>query len=200
MEKRIPFGDVGKSVAGLFGTLLLLGFFIYLAFEKVLAPGVRGTGDVIWDFWSVTGTAGAAFCIFVVYFYPTIIAHDVSSRIKEIEAIRESEGLYKDTVISHKYFWIIFIVNLIFSFSGVAWLALFFWAHAPGTVIIPDLIATKIKEKNQPDLELKPEPDLEIKPEPDLESKLQEVKNLAEKGLLTEDEASIRRNKIITDE
>ena len=194
MEKRIPFGDVGKSVAGLFGTLLLLGFFIYLAFEKVWAS------PAIWDFWSVTGTAGAAFCIFVVYFYPTIIAHDVSSRIKEIEAIRESEGLYKDTVISHKYFWIIFIVNLIFSFSGVAWLALFFWAHAPGTVIIPDLIATKIKEKNQPDLELKPEPDLELKPEPDLESKLQEVKNLYEKGLLDEDEASIRRKKIISEE
>ena len=187
VEKRIPFGDVGKSVAGLFGTLLLLGFFIYLAFEKVWA-----TSPAIWDFWSVTGTAGAAFCISVVYFYPTIIAHDVSSRIKEIEAIRESEGLYKDTVISHKYFWIIFTLNFFFAYTGIVWLILFFWAHAPGTVIIPDLIAAKIKEKNQPDLE--------IKPEPDLESKLQEVKSLTEKGLLTEDEASIRRKKIITDE
>jgi len=35
---------------------------------------------------------------------------------------------------------------------------------------------------------------------PDLESKLQEVKTLLEKGLLTKDEAAIRRKKIISEE
>ena len=39
-----------------------------------------------------------------------------------------------------------------------------------------------------------------LTPATDLESKLQEVKNLVAKGLLTEDEAAIRRKKIITDE
>jgi len=33
----------------------------------------------------------------------------------------------------------------------------------------------------------------------DLEAKLEEVKNLLEKGLLTEEEASTRRQKIISD-
>jgi hypothetical protein len=194
MERHIPFGNVGKSIGGLVGLVLLLGFFVFFSIDKVLAP------QPVWDFWSVTGTIGAVFCCAIIYLYPTVIAHNVSDRIKEIETIRERDGLYKDTGIPHKYFWIICIVNILFGFTGLVWLILFFWAHAPGTVIIPDLVAAKINEKNKPELEAKLEPELEVKLEPGLEVKLQEVKNLFEKGLLTEDEAAIRRKKIISEE
>ena len=188
MEKRIPFGAVGSSVGTLLIFFVLLCFFISLGFEKVLAS------PAVWDFWSVIGTIGAIIFAVVIYFLPSLLAYDVSSRIIEIEEIRAREGLYKSTVISHKYFWIIFILNIFFAYTGIVWLILFFWAHAPATVIIPDLIATKINEKNKPDLESK------SKSESDLESKLQEVKHLVEKGLVTEDEASIRRKKIISEE
>ena len=204
MERRIPFGAVGSSIGTLLIFFVLLSFFVYLCAEKLLAS------PTVWDFWSVLGTIGAILFTALIYFLPSILAYDVSSRIEEIEELRAREGLYKSTVISHKYFWIIFILNIFFAYTGIVWLILFFWAHAPATVIIPDLIATKIKEKNQPDLESKSEPNLESNSEPDLESKsepesvleskLQEVKNLAEKGLLTEDEASIRRKKIISEE
>ena len=188
MEKRIPFGAVGSSVGALIIYFVLFCFSLSLGFEKVLAS------PAVWDFWSVIGTIGAIIFAVVIYFLPSLLAYDVSSRIIEIEEIRAREGLYKSTVISHKYFWIIFILNILFAYTGIVWLILFFWAHAPATVIIPDLIATKINEKNKPDLESK------SKSESDLESKLQEVKHLVEKGLVTEDEASIRRKKIISEE
>ena len=185
MEKKIPFGEVGSAVGALIIYFVLLSFSIFLCFEKLISS------PIIWDFWSVTGTIGSIIFTTVIYFLPTIIAYDVSFRIEEIEEIRAREGLYKSTVISHKYFWVICILNIIFAYTVIVWVILFFWAHAPGTVIIPELIATKIKEKNQPNLESKSEPDLELK--------LQEVKNLLEKGLLDEDEASIRRKKIISE-
>ena len=99
-----------------------------------------------------------------------------------------------------------------FGYTGIVWLIIFLWAHAPGEVTIPNSIAAKLKPEKQADLLPKPAPPPtksltkaptpapSLTPATDLESKLQEVKNLVAKGLLTEDEAAIRRKKIITDE
>ena len=193
MEKRIPFGGVGSSIAVLIFLFVLLSFFIYLGFENFISVGG-------WDFWGVIGTGGTIIIGAMIYFYPSLKAGNVSDRIEELERIRESEGLFKDVVISHKYFWIIFIVNILFAYTLIAWLVLFFWAHAPGTVKIPELVANKIFKKEANDEKQKRASDDEDESRSSFEKKLKEVQDLLDKGLLTEEEAASRRAKIISEE
>lgn len=200
MEKRIPFGGVGSSIAVLIFLFVLLSFFIYLGFENfilVMSDGFLAGG---WDFWGVIGTGGTIIIGAMIYFYPSLKAANVSDRIEELERIRESEGLFKDVVISHKYFWIIFIVNIFFAYTLIAWLVLFFWAHAPGTVKIPELVANKIFKKEANDEKQKRASDDEDESRSSFEKKLKEVQDLLDKGLLTEEEAASRRAKIISEE
>jgi hypothetical protein len=171
VEKTVRFGNVGESIGAGCVLAVMFGFCAWLAFY--LLSSSDG-----WGFWSVMATIGAVIFGAMLYFFPTLVAFDVSGRIEEVKEIRDcypEVGIYKEITVSHQYFWIIFIGNLFFGATGVVWLVLFFWAHAPGTVIIPDVIVTKIKEKNQPDKELKPESDLESKPEaePEIEPALE---------------------------
>ena len=169
MERTIRFGNVGASIGVACVFAVMFGFCAWLALY--LLSSSDG-----WGFWSVVGTIGAFFFGAILYFFPTVTAFDVSDRIEEVEEIRgryPEVGLYKEITVSHQYFWIIFIGNLFFGATGIVWLILFFWAHAPGTVVIPDVIVTKIKEKNQPDKKLKPEPDLESEAEAEAESEME---------------------------
>ena len=205
MEKRINFGGVGASI----GTLFIYAIIFTIAFIFGVWDWFDG-GDL--GGWNWIGITIALFFSIAIYFFPTLVARDVSSRIEEIEVIRERDGLYKNVRISHPFFWVIFLVNIFFGYTGIVWLIIFLWAHAPGEVTIPNSIAAKLKPEKQADLLPKPAPAPtksptkattpapSLTPATDLESKLQEVKNLVAKGLLTEDEAAIRRKKIITDE
>ena len=197
MEKDISFGGVGSSVAAILVVIVIAAIFGALGLDYAM------TGNL--TFWSGLGALGFFLCLAVLLFYPTIVAYDVSGRIDEIEQLRESEGLYKDVVISHPYVWIIFIINLFFSATLIGWFIAFFWAHAPGTVLIPDLIAKKINNlNNQSDNNIEKsnleKNDYKTTEKSDLQSKLEEVEILLKKGLLTKEEASIRRNKLITDD
>lgn len=192
MEKRIPFGGVGPSIAVLLFLSVLLPSFIYLGFENF-------TSDGPWDFWGVIGTGGTIIVGLMIYFYPSLKAANVSDRVEELERIRESEGLFKDVAISHKYFWIIFTINILFAYTLIVWLVLFFWAHAPGTVKIPESVANKIFKKEVNDEKQEPSSDDGDVSPSSFEKKLKEVQDLLEKGLLTEEEAASRKAKIISE-
>lgn len=200
MKKRIPFGGVGSSIAVLIFLFILLPLFIYLGFENFILVISDGSLAGGWDFWGVIGTGGTIIIGAMIYFYPSLKAANVSDRIEELERIRESEGLFKDVVIAHKYFWIIFIINILFAYTLIAWLVLFFWAHAPGTVKIPELVANKIFKKEANDEKQKRASDDEDESRSSFEKKLKEVQDLLHKGLLTEEEAASRRAKIISEE
>jgi hypothetical protein len=199
MEKNISFGGVGSSIAVVLFFIVLFSISLGISMDFTLNDKELG-------FWSVLGIIGLFLFGIIIYFYPTVVAHDVSDRIEEIEKLREEHGLFKDVSIGHPYFWIIFIINIFFAATLIGWFVIFFWAHAPGTVLIPEVIANKISNKNDSKHFDKLEESnskntvLPLSKETNLESKLQEVENLVRKGLLTKEEASTRRNKLITED
>ena len=187
---HIGFGEVGTSV----GMVLFLAVGVAVGSAMGLAGGAIGVVG-----WVISGLFG-----FALFFYPSIHANDVSERIPEVKALKENNKRLKDIKISHQYFWIIFIVNLFFGATGIAWLVLFFWAHMPGDVTIPDEILEALNDGSAEDA---PSEDATVAPRAagpteadqstELERQLLEVQQLFEKGVITESEATLRRESLL---
>lgn len=195
-EHKIGFGEVGSSV----GVVLFLAVGVAIGFAMGLAGGAIGVVG-----WVISGLFGVA-----LFFFPSVHAFDVSDRIPEVKDLKANDKRFKDVNISHQYFWVIFILNLIFGATGLAWLALFFWAHAPGAVVIPSSVLQALEENasglkqsdqvhaDQPSVQTeKPEVGDMTEPASSLEAKLRELNSLVERGLITEAEAKDRRQAIL---
>mgnify|MGYP001587613608 CR=1 FL=1 len=199
MVKNIPFGGVGSSIVGVLFCILLFSICLSISLDFTLNNKELG-------FWSGLGIIGTFLFGAIIYFYPTFVAFDVSDRIEEIQKLRDEQGLLKDVSIGHPFFWIICIINIFFAATLIGWFVIFFWAHAPGTVSIPEEVTKKITNKDNSKHFNKPEENnsknavLSHTKVTNLESKLLEVEDLVSKGLLSKEEASTRRNKLIIED
>jgi hypothetical protein len=189
-QHHIGFGEVGTSV----GVVLFFAVGVAIGSAMGLAGGAISVVG-----WVISGLFGL-----VLFFYPSIHANDVSERIPEVKALKASDKRLKNTTISHQYFWIIFIVNLLFGATGIAWLVLFFWAHMPGNVTIPDEILEALGDASGEDAPSEDEAVLsgeagltEAGQSTELERKLLEVQQLFERGVITESEATLRRESLL---
>ena len=187
---HIGFGEVGTSV----GAVLFFAVVVAIGSAMGLSGGAVGAVG-----WVLSGLFGL-----VLFFYPSIHAHDVSDRIPEVKDLKANDKRFKDINISHQYFWIIFIVNLFFGATGIAWLVLFFWAHMPGDVTIPDEILEALNDGSAEDAPsedatvVSPEAGLtEAGQNTELERQLLEVQQLFDKGIITEPEAALRRESLL---
>ena len=194
-EHKIGFGGAGNSVSLVVVLVILLGISIAAAMYE---------GN---EFVALLGIAAAILFGAMLFFLPSVVAHNVSDRIPEIKALKASDERFEKVVIRHEYFWVIFILNLIFGATGLVWLALFFWAHMPGTVTIPQGVMRSLASGVEPDhtREDTPEDVSPIAEKPDqpsstvtpLEERLLEVADLLERGVISVDEAADRRHRLL---
>lgn len=125
--------------------------------------------------------------VFFLFFLPIALAFDISDQSPEITAIFKSEPALKKLSVRHEYFWVIVIINVLFGLTIIGYVVAFVMAHMPCNADIPTQIAEKLQsDKSKKNCALV-----------SLEDKLQEIERLLKKGLITIDEARMRRETIL---
>lgn len=109
----------------------LVWFSVWLSWSKELWVSILGFVFVVCSAWGL-------------YFQPYFIASDVSEHIPEIADLKKNNRDFMELKIPHPAASFILGVNLFFGWSGLGWLTCFVWAHAPGTVEVPDEALTAL--------------------------------------------------------
>lgn len=183
----IPFGDFIKSL-----TCGLLAF--------ALAVGGSVLPLFVTEPWAaIVGWGGAGLMLIGLLFLPVGVALDIGDRIPEIRAAREKDKSLKELNVHHPYLWVIILLNITTFWSGVGWFVALIWACSPGKVVIPDKLFNVVFANNdQSESKVRSDNVTSTPSEtPKLEAELEEIKQLVDKGLITKEEAEIRRKFIL---
>jgi hypothetical protein len=185
----VPFGGFLQNIGSSFWSIIFAaGGFIFPLLVKETWAFVVG--------WIISGLF-----IFVLIMIPITVAMDVSERIPEVKAARESDESLKKLEIRHPYLWVIVLLTIASFWSVIGWFVALAWACSPGRVVIPDNIYNVVFSKSNPqdqhaDLPLAAT-DSKLNETKGLESDLIEINQLLEKDLITKEEAEKRRGLIL---
>jgi len=174
MRMRIPGGSLIQSVIAL-GVISIV---------TAIGAGLLWLIPMVGPLLSIALFGIGVFCLF---FLPIALAFDISDQSPEITATIKSEAALKKLSVRHEYFWVIVIINVLFGLTIIGYVVAFVMAHMPCNADIPPQIAEKLQsdksKKNSASVSL--------------EDKLQEIERLLKKGLITIDEARMRRETIL---
>ena len=131
-----------------------------------------------------------------LYFYPSVVAFDFIQQYKEKNI----------PTLKHPNRWIIFFLNLFLGVTVIVWLFIYVWAHIPGNVMVEIVTFEKISDKpgtssfeNQ-SFKGKNEANNSISSDINsLEDRLLKLNELKEKGLITVDEFSTKKEEILNE-
>lgn len=141
------------------------------------------------------GIIALVYLVFL-YFYPSVVAFDFIQQYKEKNI----------PTLKHPNRWIIFFLNIFLGVTVIVWLFIYVWAHIPGNVMVEIETFEKISAKhgtasseNHSFKGINESGTIISSDRNSLEDRLLKLNELKEKGLITVDEFSTKKEEILND-